>query len=98
MLQVMGHLAYVLVELRASGLRIIRRMLSRSTERHRTLGEVVYDGSSEGGILERIIVVRETGRVHGGCEAPLNDVVLCLEPQSELRRTPGNRDFCAGPP
>ena len=98
MLQVMGHLAYVLVDLRPYRLRIIRRMLSRSTGRHRTLEEVVYVGSNEGGILERIIVVRETGRVHGGCEAPLNDAVLCLEPQYELRRSPGNRDFCAGPP
>ena len=42
--QVMGHFAYVLVELGAYGLWVIYSMLSQSTGKHRMLKEVVYDG------------------------------------------------------
>ena len=44
--------------------------------------------------------MREPGRVHGGCEVHPNEVVVCLESQSKLGRTPRTRycGYCAGPP
>ena len=79
----MGRLAYILVDPRAYRLRIICSILSRSAGRHRKQGEVVYDGSSEGGILERIVVVRETGRVYRGTRNRFLDMPTAIKVVTE---------------